>query len=127
MASVTVGAAKKTVEAIEKGLSDHDGLKAKVESSFARLDSDKSGHLDPSEARGLIADLCGIMGLPPPTDDDYAQHLKLLDQSGDSKLDVNEVGAGVVGALLHKVGSLKHFLAIAETKKLTDADELPRA
>ncbi len=122
----TVGDAKAALERVDKALRDTDGIKKKVEDNFARLDEDKSGHLDAKEARKLINELCQIMNLPAPSDADYEQHMKMIDQSGDSNLDVNEVGAAIFGALVHRAGSLKHFIGIAESKNLKDGDELPR-
>ena len=60
------------------------------------------------------------------TDADYEHHMKLIDQSGDSQLDVNEVGSAIFGALAHRAGGLKHFIGIAEQKGLKDEDELPK-
>ena len=125
--ALTVGRAKEYLVGLDKTLADHDGLKKMVEESFARLDVDKSGHLDHAEARSLIVGICTVMSLPPPTDDDFAMHMKLLDQSGDAKLDLNEVGSGVVGALMHKAGSFKHFIGIAQTRGLDDNAPLPSA
>lgn len=122
----TVGTAKANFSALDAALRDADGIKKKVEASFARLDEDKSGHLDAKEARKLIQELCHIMNLPTPTDADFEQHMKMIDQSGDTKLDVNEVGAAIVGALIHRANGLKHFLDIAAKKGLKDEDELPR-
>ena len=123
----TVGEARAALDRLDKALRDTEGIKKKVEESFARLDTDKSGHLDAQEARNLIDELCQIMNLNPPTDADYEQHMKMIDQSGDSQLDVNEVGSAIFGALAHRAGGLKHFIGLAESKGLKDEDELPRA
>jgi hypothetical protein len=122
----TVGQAKANFASLDAALRDTEGIKKKVEASFARLDADKSGHLDAKEARQLIGELCQIMNLPAPNDNDYENHMKMIDQSGDTKLDVNEVGAAIVGALIHRANGLKHFLGIASSKGLKDEDELPR-
>ena len=122
---ITVGETRQTLAQVEGTLQNPDKLREKVESSFAALDTDKSGTLEQSEARQLVVDLCQLMHLPAPTDEEFVQHFGALDADKDGKLCVTEVGSGVVGALTFKANSLKHYLAFADRDKLPDTAELP--
>ena len=124
--AVTVGEARQTLAAVEGTLANPDVLRGKVEASFKNLDADNSGFLEPSEARQLVTDLCHLMHLPAPTDEEFENHVKALDADSDGKLNVTEVGTGVVGALTFKANTLKHYLAFADRAKLPDTAELPR-
>ena len=123
--SITVGDAKTQLRRIEATLADEASLHAKVAASFAALDVNKNGTLDAIEAMALIRDLCGIMALPQPEPAAFAAHYKMIDASRDSKLDVREVGGAIVGALLYKAESIKHFMSFAERDKLGDDAVLP--
>lgn len=123
----TVGEAKKHVAAISEILANGDKLKENVESRFAVLDADKSGHIDLKEATELVLELSRIMSLPPPTPEEMEGHFKALDQDSDGGLSVTETGSGVVASFQYKLNSLNHFLAFAERDQLPDDAELPRA
>lgn len=125
MSAVTVGEVRAQLAAVEGTLRDPDVLKNKVETAFKALDKDNSGTLETDEARQLVIDLCHLMHLPAPTDDEFKQHIAALDRDNDGALDVNEVGSGVVGALTFKAESLKHYLAFADRDKLPDTAPLP--
>ena len=123
---VTVGEARQSLAAIDGTLTTPDVLRGKVEAAFKRLDDDNSGFLETQEARQLVTDLCGLMGFPVPTDEEFTLHFHALDANRDGKLSCDEVGSGIVGALSHKANSYRHFLAFADRDKLGDAAELPR-
>jgi hypothetical protein len=127
MATVTVGQARQTLAAVEGTLQNPDILKGKVEDAFHKLDDDNSGYLETAEARQLVTDLCQMMHLPVPTTEEFDAHLKALDADKDGRLNCNEVGSGVVGALQYKANSYKHYLAFAERDKLADDAPLPHA
>ena len=123
--TMTVGTAKEVLKAVTASLNDEAALKKRVEDSFARLDVDKSGHLDHKEARRLVDELNGLMGLPQCSDEDYATHFKALDQDGNGSLNVTEMGGGVVAALNYKKAGLEHYLAFAARDNTPDDQPLP--
>lgn len=123
---VTVGDAKRIVAQIDATLSDTAAFNERVDASFRNLDKDGSGHLDMAESRHLVIDLCGLMHLPPPTDEDFRVHFTWLDADQSGTLNREEVGRGVFGALGHKAAAMRHFLGFAQRDQLPDDAVLPR-
>lgn len=123
--AMNVGQAKATLKAVEATLNDQNILKQRVETSFKSLDADNSGSLETEEAKKLVADLCFLMHLPPPSEAEFQQHFVALDRNSDGKLSCDEVGSGIVGALMNKANSLKYYLAFAERDQLGDDAALP--
>lgn len=124
MSTQTVGAAKQEADRLENVLND-DGLRSKIEEQFKLLDADKSGKLNAAEARVLIHQLCAVMRLDATAEGTVSAHMKLLDRDGDGELCLGEAGSAIVGALMHRFNTIKHYLAFAERDKLGDDAPLP--
>ena len=112
--AMTVGEAKTTIAKITDSLNDIPALHEKVEAGFKRLDANGSGTLDQAEARQLVNELNGLMGLPAVTDEAFEGNFKALDADGNGELNVTEMGTGVVGAMNYKISALQHYLDVAE-------------
>ena len=125
--ALTVGQSKQIADTIEKILLDRGKLTSNVEACFAHFDADKSGSIDLPESQALVVELCNMMGVPPPTGQEFEAHFTALDLDKSGNLSLIEVGSGVVGALSYKVSCLKFYLAIAEKNKLADTADLPNA
>ena len=62
----------------------------KVRKTFDDADKDKSGFVDFTELKELLANMSREAGVPPPGDGEAADTLKALDLNGDGKISYEE-------------------------------------
>lgn len=67
---------------------------------FNAVDTDGSGSINATELTGVMTDIYAAEGLEPPSDEQVAESLTALDESGDGKIDFVEFSAFVIPLIL---------------------------
>ena len=78
------------VEEIDKILNDKKKLTALAREAFNEVDEDRSGEIDESELKTVMASMSRQMGTPKPSDRQVTLLYKELDTDGDGMVSFDE-------------------------------------
>ena len=80
----------KTREEVKKKVLDESVFGPMVDDLFNSSDTDKSGFIDRSELKKLLAELGQLLEIPPPTDADVEGEIIRLDTNCEGKISKQE-------------------------------------